>query len=77
MALKTVEQYYESLRQMSPTTYILGEKTVNAIDHPLIKGQVAAVAQTYKLAQDPDGKELLAGKSKLIGEKVSQYLQAI
>ena len=59
MAVKTVEQYYESLRQVNPVTYILGERVNNAIDHPLIKGQVAAVAQTYALVKDPEGSELL------------------
>ncbi|MBA7681508.1 4-hydroxybutyryl-CoA dehydratase/vinylacetyl-CoA-Delta-isomerase [subsurface metagenome] len=75
MALKTVEQYYESLRQVNHTAYILGEKVTNPIDHPLIKGQVAAVAQTYALAQDPEVKELLVGESELIGEEVSRFLR--
>ncbi len=75
MALKTLEQYYNSLRQMSPTAYILGEKVSNVVDHPLIKGQIAAVAQTYSLAQDPEGKELLVGESSLIGEKVSRFVK--
>ena len=75
MALKTVEQYYSSLRQLNPTVYVLGEKVENAIDHPLIKGQVAGVAQTYALAQDPEGKELLVTESKLIGEEVNRFLR--
>lgn len=75
MALKTAEQYYQSLRQMSPTTYVLGEKVTNAVDHPLIKGQIAGVAQTFALAQEPEGKELLVGKSGLIGEEVSRFVK--
>ena len=59
MALKTAEQYYESLRQVNHTAYILGEKIPNPMDHPLIKGQVAAVAQTYALARSSEGKGLL------------------
>ena len=75
MTLKTVEQYYESLRQMNPTAYILGERVTSAIDHPLIRGQVAAVAQTYALAQDPEGKKLLVSESKLIGGEVSRFVK--
>ncbi len=75
MALKTAEQYYSSLRQLNPTVYVLGEKVENAIDHPLIKGQVAGVAQTYALAQDPEGKELLVAESRLIGGEVSRFLR--
>ncbi|MFC1989177.1 4-hydroxyphenylacetate 3-hydroxylase family protein [Chloroflexota bacterium] len=75
MAIKTVEQYYESLRQVNPVTYILGERVNNAIDHPLIKGQVAAVAQTYALAHDLEGRELLVVDSELIGDKVSRFVK--
>ena len=38
---------------------MLGEKVHDAVDHPLIRGQVAGVAQTYTVAQDPDGEKLL------------------
>ena len=75
MALKTAEQYYESLRQLSPTAYVLGEKIADVIDHPLIKGQVAGVAQTYALAHDPEGRELLVAESGFTGEKVSRFVK--
>ncbi len=74
MALKTVQQYYDSLRQVRHTAYILGEKVDDFIDHPLIRGQMAAVAQTYALAQDPEGKKLLVADSKVIGGKVNRFL---
>jgi len=75
MAVKTREQYYESLRQMSPIAYVLGERVTSVTDHPLIKGQVAAVAQTYALAHDPEGKELLVDRSSLVNEEVSRFVK--
>jgi len=75
MAVKTVEQYYDSLRQMKPVAYILGEKVANVVDHPLIKGQIATVAQTHALAQDPEGKKLIVAESDLIGEEVSRFVK--
>ena len=75
MVVKTAEQYYESLRQTNPTAYVLGEKVENIHDHPLIKGQVAGVAQTYALAQDPEGKELLVADSSLIEEKINRFVK--
>ena len=75
MAVKTLEQYYESLRQMSPTVYVLGEKVTNVVDHPLLKGQVAAVAQTSALAHDPEGRELIVAHSELAGEEVSRFVK--
>ena len=75
MALKTVEQYYESLKDLHPTTYILGEKVENPHEHCLIKHMLAGVAETYALAQDPEGSKHLVAESKLIGEKVSRFVK--
>lgn len=75
MALKTAEQYYESLRKTSPSTYVLGEKVTDVVDHPLIRGQIAGVAQTYALAQEPEGREMLVAESSLIGEEVSRFVK--
>ena len=75
MALKTAEQYKDSLRRMNPTTYILGEKVTNVIDHPLIKPQVEAVAQTYSLAGEPETMELLVARSRLTDGEISRFTQ--
>ncbi len=50
MALKAVEQYYESLKDLHPTTYILGQKVENPYAHPLIKHMLAGVVQTFALS---------------------------
>ncbi|MBN2187662.1 MAG: 4-hydroxybutyryl-CoA dehydratase, partial [Dehalococcoidia bacterium] len=73
MALKTVEQYYQTLRAMHPTAYILGERVKSPSEHPLIKRHCAVIAQTYAMAQEPEYKDLLTGESKLIGDKVSRF----
>ncbi len=75
MALKTAEQYKHSLRQMNPVAYILGEKVANVSDHPLIKPQVEAVAQTYSLAHQAETMNLLVAKSKLTGGQVNRFTQ--
>lgn len=75
MALKTVEQYYESLKDLHPTAYILGEKVENVHEHPLIKHMTAAVAKTYELAHAPEGKKYLVAESDLIGEEVSRFVK--
>jgi len=75
MALKTVEQYYESLKDLHPTAYILGEKVENVHEHPLIKHMTAAVAKTYELENDPEGKKYLVAESDLIGEEVSRFVK--
>ena len=75
MALKTAEHYKHSLRQMNPVAYILGEKVANVSDHPLIKPQVEAVAQTYSLAHQAETMNLLVAKSKLTGGQVNRFTQ--
>jgi len=75
MALKTVEQYYESLQDLHPIAYILGEKVENVHEHPLIKHMTAAVAKTYELENDPEGKRYLVAESDLIGEEVSRFVK--
>ena len=75
MAVKTQEQYYDSLKDLHPTTYILGEKVENPYEHPLIKHMLAGVAKTYDLSHDPEGKKHLVAESKLIGEEVSRFVK--
>ena len=73
VALMTKEQYYESLKNVHPTAYILGQRVENTYEHPLIKRMVAGVAQTYALAHEPEGRKYLVAKSKLIDEEVSRF----
>ncbi|MFC1991801.1 4-hydroxyphenylacetate 3-hydroxylase N-terminal domain-containing protein [Chloroflexota bacterium] len=74
MALKTLAQYHESLKELHPTVYILGEKVENSYEHPLIKHMVAAVAKTYEMESDPEGKKHLVTHSDLIDEDVSRFI---
>lgn len=69
----TKEQYYESLKNVYPTAYILGQKVKDTYEHPLVKRMIAGVAQTYALAQEPEGRKNLATKSKLIDEEISRF----
>jgi len=73
MALRTAQQYLESLREISPAAYVLGEKTADITTHPLTRGQVAAVAQTFSLAEDSQGRDLLVTRSDLVNEEVSRF----
>ncbi len=75
MAIMTPEQYYESLKDLHPTAYILGEKVENVHEHPLIKHMTASVAKTFELENDEVGKKFLVTKSDLIDEDVSRFLK--
>ncbi|MEE9399489.1 MAG: 4-hydroxyphenylacetate 3-hydroxylase N-terminal domain-containing protein [Dehalococcoidales bacterium] len=73
MALMTSEQYYQSLKELHPGAYILGERVEATYEHPLIKRMLAGVAQTYALAQESEGRENLVADSKLIDGEVSRF----
>ena len=75
MAIRTVEEYYQSLSKLHPTAYILGEKVDNVHEHPLIKHMVAAVAKTFEMGNDPEGAKLLVTDSDLSKEKVSRFVK--
>ena len=75
MTLKTESEYYQSLKSLHPTAYILGQRVENVYEHPLIKHMIAGVAQTYALANDPEGSRYLVAESKLIGEPVSRFVK--
>jgi 4-hydroxybutyryl-CoA dehydratase/vinylacetyl-CoA-Delta-isomerase len=75
MAVKTTEEYYQSLKDLHPATYILGEKVTNPYEHPLIKHQLAGVAETYALAREHEGEKYLVTKSSLVGERISRFVK--
>jgi len=75
MAIRTVEEYYQSLSKLHPTAYILGEKVDNVHEHPLIKHMVAAVTKTFEMENDPEGAKLLVTDSDLSKEKVSRFVK--
>jgi 4-hydroxybutyryl-CoA dehydratase / vinylacetyl-CoA-Delta-isomerase len=75
MALRTSKEYYESLKKLNPTAYILGEKVKNVFEHPLVSHMTASVAKTYDLENDPEGKQLLVTKSDIIDEEVSRFVK--
>ncbi|MFA5322679.1 MAG: 4-hydroxyphenylacetate 3-hydroxylase family protein [Smithella sp.] len=73
MALKTAEQYEESLRKMNLKVYLLGELVKSPADHPIIRPSMNSVKMTYALAQNPEHEDLMTAKSHLTGEKINRF----
>jgi 4-hydroxybutyryl-CoA dehydratase/vinylacetyl-CoA-Delta-isomerase len=73
MALKTAEQYIESLRELKLDLYLFGEKVENPVDHPIIRPSMNSVAKTYELAHDPEFEDLMTATSHLTGKKVNRF----
>ena len=75
MGIRTAAEYFQSLEKMNPVAYILGEKIEKPYRHPLIKMHCNAVAQTFELASEAEGRKLLVAQSNLIGEDVNRFVK--
>lgn len=73
MALKTREQYIESLRKLNLKVYLFGELLENVVDHPMIRPSLNSVAMTYELAQHEEHEQLMTSTSNLNGEKINRF----
>ena len=73
MALKSPEQYEESLRKMKFKVYLMGELVENPVDHPMIRPSMNSVKATYTVAGDHESEELLTATSHLTGEKINRF----
>ena len=50
MAIRTGEDYIQSLRGRDLKVYLFGELVKEPVDHPMIRPSINAVAETYDLA---------------------------
>ncbi len=73
MALKTAQEYVDSLRKQNLNIYMFGEKVENYVDHPIIRPSINAMAMTYKLAEEPEYEDLITVTSSLTGEKINRF----
>jgi len=73
MALKTPEQYEESLRRMRFRVYLMGERVTSPVDHPIIRPSMNSVKMTYALAGMPEHEDLMTALSHLTGEKINRF----
>jgi len=73
MALKTAEQYEESLRKLNFKVYLQGELVKDPVDNPIIRPSMNSVKMTYELAHDPQYEELMTATSHLTGKKVNRF----
>ncbi len=73
MALKTPQQYIDSIREIKHRTFIAGKRIDDVTEHPNTSPIVNAIAKTYELALDPAYEEITTATSHLTGEKISRW----
>jgi len=72
MALKTKEEYFESIRRLELPVYVMGEKVAN-VDHPMIRPSINSVGMSYELALDPLYEDLATATSHLTGNRINRF----
>jgi 4-hydroxybutyryl-CoA dehydratase/vinylacetyl-CoA-Delta-isomerase len=73
MAVKTFQEYIESLRKLKPTAYMFGEQIENVVDNPRIRKGINATGSTYELATSEKYGELLTTLSPFTGERINRF----
>jgi len=73
MAMKTSQQYIDSIREIKHRVFIAGKRVDDVTTHPNTRPIVNAVAKTYEVALDPKYEGFTTATSHLTGEKISRW----
>ncbi|WP_449247043.1 4-hydroxyphenylacetate 3-hydroxylase family protein [Desulfarculus baarsii] len=73
MALKTGDEYIQSLKELDLKAHVMGQAAGGLTSHALVEPSMRAVAQTYDCAHDPQSKDLFRVISPLCNEEVNRF----
>jgi 4-hydroxybutyryl-CoA dehydratase/vinylacetyl-CoA-Delta-isomerase len=73
MGVMTKAEYIESLKKMTPTAYMFGERVPSVVDNPRLRAGIEATAATYELAEMGEYRDLMVTTSPLINEPVNRF----
>ena len=72
MAIRTGEDYINSLKGRNLKIFLFGEEVKDYVEHPMIRPSINAVAETYDLAVREE--ELASAQSSISGQRVNRFL---
>jgi 4-hydroxybutyryl-CoA dehydratase/vinylacetyl-CoA-Delta-isomerase len=73
MALKTPEEFVQSIADLDLQIYLFGEKVDDYVNHPVIRPSINCIAMTYELAAQPEYEDLMLATSHLTGKRVNRF----
>lgn len=73
MALKKGDEYIASLKSLRLEANVMGRKTGDLPDHPLVTPSVRAVASTFDCAHNGETRSLFRVQSSLSGEEINRF----
>lgn len=71
--MMTAKEYEESLRKLNLVVYMFGRRVENAVDDPIIRPSMNAVALTYELAHHPEYEAVMTATSHITGKKINRF----
>lgn len=77
MALRTYEQYIDSLKKMRPNIYKFDQLIEDVTTNPATRNTIEGHSKSYRLYNDPNEKDILTTTSHLTGEPISRYLSIV
>jgi 4-hydroxybutyryl-CoA dehydratase / vinylacetyl-CoA-Delta-isomerase len=77
MALKTADEYKQSLKAMRPNIHKFGKLIEDVTTDSSTRWTVEGHSQIYQAQHDPEYKEMVTTTSHLTGEPISRYLSII
>jgi Aromatic ring hydroxylase len=73
MALKTRDDYLNSLKSMRPNIYKFGELICNVTTHPATRRTVESHARAFDAAFNPETSEIFTAQSPFIKEPIHRF----
>jgi 4-hydroxybutyryl-CoA dehydratase/vinylacetyl-CoA-Delta-isomerase len=77
MALKTYEEYKDSLRKLRPNIHKFGDLIEDVTTHPATKNTVEGHANLFRSQHNKETRGLVTTTSHLTGEPISRYLSIV
>ena len=71
--MKTAEEYVASLRRRNVRLFVKGERIDSPVDHPAVAPSVRTVAESYRLAHEPETREIFTAHSPFVDARVNRF----
>jgi len=77
MALRTKDEYMESIHRLNTELYAFGERVTDISSHPCFRPPLEAIGLVYELSAMDEYKDLLTVESPFTGGKISRFVHIL
>jgi 4-hydroxybutyryl-CoA dehydratase/vinylacetyl-CoA-Delta-isomerase len=73
MALRTKQEYFDSIKQLKTELYAMGEKVNDLSAHPCFRPPLEAIGLVYELSGRKEYEDSLTARSPFISDKINRF----